>query len=100
MLAVQPYNPGRYPPGPRWAQFGDDQLGHSVSAAEEAREKLMLKRQGMMQFHVGRLQRAGFIPVQPLPSQTPATHPDPEIQAVEAFDRPSIRPAFLPSNEE
>ena len=100
MLAVQPYNPGRYPPGPRWAQFGDDLLGHSISAAEEAREKLLQKRQGMQQFHIERLQRAGFMPAHPLPSQTPASHPDPAAQAVEAFDHPSERPRFLPVNDE
>ena len=62
MLPVQPYRPGRYPPGPRWAQFGDDQLAHSTSIAHEARGKLAAKRQEMVHFHIGRLQEDGYLP--------------------------------------
>ena len=96
MQPVQPYNPGRYPPGPQWAQFGDDLLGHSASAADEARQKLANKRQGMMEFHIGRLERHGFAPMQPIAAQVPAARPDPLEQSVAAFDRPS-RPSFLPN---
>jgi hypothetical protein len=55
MLPLQPYAPGKYPPGPRWAQFGDDLL--------EAHSKLVGKRQGMMNFHTERLDRHGLRPL-------------------------------------
>lgn len=65
MLPAQSYNPGRYPPGPQWAQFGDDLLGHSLSHSEEARAKLARKRQGLLPFHVERLERDGLLPARP-----------------------------------
>ena len=82
MLPVQPYRPGRYPPGPRWAQFGDDQLAHSI--AHEARGKLAAKRQEMAHFHIGKLQEAGYLPAfEPGMFQT---NRDPAEQGVRGFD--------------
>ena len=93
MQPVTAYRPGRYPPSARFAQFGDDLLGHALTTSEEAQAKLASKRQGMQPFHVERLQNDGFMPV----TQSFASHVDPEVQAVEAFDAPVRRPAFLPT---
>ena len=60
MLPVTRYNPGKYPPGPRFPQFGD---AKAVSEVEEARAKLAAKRQGLAYFHLDRLERDGFMPV-------------------------------------
>ena len=88
MLPVQPYRPGKYPPGPRWAQFGDDQLAHSVNTTQEAREKLAAKRQGMAHFHIGRLQEDGYMPAfEPGMFQT---NRDPAEQGVRGFDHFNI----------
>ena len=70
MLSVIRYNPGRYPPGPRFPQFGGNQLGGTVSATEEARGKLAAKRQRMAQFHTDRLEHDGFMPMH-RPGHTP-----------------------------
>ena len=70
MLSVTRYNPGRYPPGPRFPQFGGNQLGGAVSATEEARGKLAAKRQRMAQFHTDRLEHDGFMPMH-RPGHTP-----------------------------
>ena len=84
MLPVQPYRPGGYPPGPRWAQFGDDQLAHSTSIAHEARGKLAAKRQEMVHFHIGKLQEDGYLPAfEPGMFQT---NRDPAEQGVRGFD--------------
>ena len=87
MLPVQPYRPGGYPPGPRWAQFGDDQLAPSI--AHEARGKLAAKRHDMAHFHIGRLQEAGYLPAfEPGMFQT---NRDPAEQGREAYDHPTMR---------
>ena len=64
-------------------------MGHAVSASVEAREKLAMKRQGMAHFHIGRLQRDGFMPLHPPEEFFDAI--DPEDQARAAFDHPTIR---------
>jgi len=100
MLAVQPYRPGRYPPGRNWIQFGDDSLGHAISAADEAWGKLAAKRQGMAQFHMDRLQKGGLVPLSanPMPrfaqpvQNAFTAHLDREDQFVEAYDRPQDLP--------
>jgi len=84
MLPVQPYRPGKYPPGPHWAQFGDDLLAHSTSIAHDARAKLAAKRQDMAHFHIGRLQEDGFMPMHQPEQFFEAV--DPEDQAREAYD--------------
>ena len=86
MLAVQPYHPEVYPPSDRFAQFGDDLLGHSLKA--HTRAVLDRKRQNFEPFHLGRLQDAGLMPLNRVPSQIPQSNPDPEMQAVQAFDAP------------
>ena len=84
MLSLQPYRPGGYPPGPGWAQFGDDQLAHSTSITHEARGKLAAKRQEMVHFHIGRLQEDGYLPAfEPGMFQT---NRDPAEQGVRGFD--------------
>ena len=60
MLPVTRYNPGKYPPGPRFPQFGD---GAAVEEVEEARAKLAAKRQAMGPFHLDRLQQDRLVPV-------------------------------------
>ena len=64
-------------------------MGHAVSASVEAREKLAMKRQGMAHFHIGRLQRDGFMPLHPQEEFFDAI--DPEDPARDAFDHPTIR---------
>ena len=88
MLPVQPQHPGRYPPGPKWAQFGDDVIGSAMNAHIQAR--LASKRQTFEDFHIDRLQQDGFMPMAPAPSQHPASRPDPEEPAVNAFDAPDV----------
>ena len=60
MLSATRYNPGKYPPGPRFPQFGD---GAAVEEVEEARRKLAAKRQVMGPFHLDRLQQDRLVPV-------------------------------------
>ena len=60
MLPVTRWNPGKYPPGPRFPQFGD---GAAVEEVEEARRKLAAKRQVMGPFHLDRLQQDRLVPV-------------------------------------
>jgi hypothetical protein len=86
MLAAQPYHPGVYPPNDQFAQFGDDLLGHSLKA--HTRAVLERKRQNFEPFHLGRLQDAGLMPLNRAPTQMPQSNPDPEMQAVQAFDAP------------
>ena len=59
MLPVTRWNPGRYPPGSRFPQFGD---GDAVTEVEEARKKLAEKRQVFAHFHLDRLQQTGLTP--------------------------------------
>jgi len=101
MLPVQPYRPGKYPPGPQWAQFGDDLLGRTFSVADEARANLAEKRRSMGGFHMGRLEEDGFLPVQSKVPHIFATHDfasvkDPEEEFVEGFDLSDWRPHHLP----
>ena len=89
MLAVQQYqyHPEVYPPtNDRFAQFGDDLLGHSLKA--HTRAVLERKRQNFEPFHLGRLQDAGLMPLNRAPTQMSQSNPDPEMQAVQAFDAP------------
>ena len=97
MLPIQRWRPRTYPPGPQFAQFGDDLLGHSVSLADEARAKLAEKRRGMSGFHMERLQNAGLLPGQSnihhaFATHQFETHADPEQAFVDAFDRPQHLP--------
>ncbi|NDD65837.1 MAG: hypothetical protein EBZ36_17950, partial [Acidobacteria bacterium] len=87
MLPLQPYRPGKYPPGPGWAEFGDDQLAHSI--AHGARAKLVSKRQEMVHFHIGRLQEDGYMPMHAPEQFFDAA--DPEDQARAAYDHPTMR---------
>jgi len=87
MLPLQPYRPGKYPPGPGWAEFGDDQLAHSV--AHGARATLVAKRQEMAHFHIGRLQEDGYMPLHAPEEFCDAV--DPEDQARAAYDHPTMR---------
>ena len=90
MLPVQRYHTETYPPdGPRWVQFGDDIL---TSATDDARAALQRRHQWKHQFHIGRLQEQGMMPVRHRETQTPAEHRDPEDDAVETFDRPPPPP--------
>ena len=84
MLPVQPYHEGSYPPGAKFPQFGDDVIGGYLNAHAALAEK----RRNMMPFHIGRLAEDGFLPMH-LRSQVPASHRDPEQDAVDDFDRPS-----------
>jgi len=52
------------------------------------RSVLQRKNAWKQEFHIGRLQEQGMMPMHPLPSQVPASHPDPEADAVQAYDRP------------
>ena len=88
MLPAQPQNPGRYPPGPQWAQFGDDIIGHA--AGHKMQALLASKRQTFEAFHIDRLQQDGFMPMAPAPSQHPTSRPDPEAPAVNSFDAPDV----------
>ena len=82
MLPLEPYRPGKYPPGPKFAQFGDDLLGESITHAAHA--SLVQKRAGMAQFHIGRLQEDGYMPAfEPGSFQT---NRDPAEQGVRGFD--------------
>ena len=73
-------------------QFGDDIMG---SATDEMRAMLERKNQWKREFHGGRLQEHGMTPMRHhAHMQVPASHADPEEQAVEAFDRVK-RPSFL-----
>jgi len=104
MLPVQPYRPGKYPPGPQWAQFGDDLLGRTFSVADEARANLAEKRRSMGGFHMGRLEEDGFLPMQSKVPHIFATHDfasvkDPEEEFVEGFDLSDWRPHHLPHND-
>ena len=74
MLPRSPYRPGKYPPGPRFPEFGDQMTGDAVEATEEARRKLAAKRQGMVHFHMDRLQQDGFMPVHHVPHLRPQGH--------------------------
>ena len=101
MQAVQPYRPGKYAPaGPRWAQYGDSNL---ENASAEAHKSLSQKRLGMDPFHLEKLRRTGFFPLQYSP---PVHHgrmaEDIPTQAIEAYDRMPMpqRPAHLPSPHE
>ena len=89
MLPLQPYHPQRYPPvGPRWVQFGDDILG---DVTNDAHTMLARKNQWKQQLHLGRLQQQGMMPSH-VKSQVPASHPDPEEDAVQSYDRPPPPP--------
>ena len=82
MQPPTPYRPGKYPPGPKFAQFGDNLLGESITHA--AHTSLVQKRAGMAQFHIGRLQEDGYMPAfQPGSFQT---NRDPAEQGVRGFD--------------
>ena len=80
MLPVQPYRPGKYPPGPRWAQFGDDILGGAADAKSALEKKKLWKHD----YHLKRLQDDRMMPLY----HRFATHRDPEEQATDAYDRP------------
>ena len=82
MLPVQPYHEGSYPPGARFPQFGDDVVGGYLNAHAALAEK----RRNMVPFHIGRLAQDGFLPLNHLPSQVPASPANPEDQATQAFD--------------
>ena len=62
MLPVARRNPGRYPPSDRFAQFGDDLLGHSLGAAHD---KLAQKKRALAPWHLDRLAHAGLLPPRP-----------------------------------
>jgi len=63
MLPRQPYHPGLYPPGPQYPQFSDDHVGQALNMADEIRSKLAHKRQGMLPFHMERLQHGRLLPL-------------------------------------
>ena len=85
MLPLQPYHEGSYPPGPKFPQFGDDAIGGYLNAHAALAEK----RRNMVPYHIGRLAQDGFVPLNALPSQVPASPHNPEDQATQAFDHPS-----------
>ena len=74
MLPVQPYHEGSYPPGARFPQFGDDMVGGYLNA----HAALAAKRRNLVPYHIGRLAEDGFVPLNPLPSQVPASPANPE----------------------
>ena len=82
MLPLQPYHEGSYPPGPKFPQLGDDTIGGYLNAHAALAEK----RRNMMPYHIGRLAQDGFLPLNALPSQVPASPHNPEDQATQAFD--------------
>ena len=88
MLSVTRYNPGRYPPGPRFPQFGDDALTNSV---DEARQKLVERRKRFEPFHLDRLQAHHLMPYD---RQTaPRTARDAPQAPDDTFDEPPPPPA-------
>ena len=91
MLPLQPHRPGKYPLGPKFAQFGDDLLGESITHAAHA--SLVQKRAGNAQFHMDRLQQDGFTPMTHThaAAAVEATVPpyaDQQQQAVAEYDAP------------
>ena len=74
MLTVTRYNPGRYPPGPRYPQFGDDGLDNAVDVA---RKHLEEKRKRFEHFHLQRLDMHHLMPYN-LPSQVQQPSDQPE----------------------
>ena len=76
MLPLQPYHEGSYPPGPKFPQFGDDAIGGYLNAHAALAEK----RRNMVPYHIGRLAQDGFVPLNALPSQVPASPHNPKTR--------------------
>ena len=69
-------------------QFGDDMIGGFLNA----HEALAQKRRNMVPYHIGRLSQDGFLPMNAVSSQVPATRATPADQATQAFDNPPPPP--------
>ena len=97
MLPVQPYRPGKYPPGPQYPQFGDDALHKSL---EEARRALAERRSRLEHFHLSRLEAHHLMPYnRTTPSQVPRAR-DPEEEGVQSFDHPPPPPGRQPERRQ
>jgi hypothetical protein len=68
-------------------QFGDDQLGNSLSSTEEAWQQLSEKKQEMKQYHDEILRRHGLAPKEEKKIEE-LQMKDPAEQGVPSFDRP------------
>ena len=66
MLPATVYRPRKYPPGPKWPQWGDPQLDKAfASLSEEAHRHMVHKHDDMRNFHKERLEKQGLTQVEP-----------------------------------
>ena len=96
MLPADVYRPGRYPPGPNWAQFGDPYLEKAFAGlSAEAEDALRQKSEFTRQMHRERFKKLGIIPMQPPIAGTMAA-----LLAPPVTEREIQRQSFLPLEDD